>query len=582
MFEKMKLKTYLLTVFSLIIALATVITVVTNVGLEQVKLNTEELIEGVAANDAVKVCRIEANVAARNLREMLLVKDPATQGDCKSRIQESYANIQKQIAVFKEMHGEEDGMAKRYEDTFTEWYALVQKAFSLVESGNMEVAQETVLNETSPTFKELASIAQEIDAVTGKEQEALEKSNKSITTATMVLSIGIFVVAFIISMVVAFRTTKNINQRITDIREAVLRLSKGELKTSINYESKNEFGELAERMNYSFKELSKYVSAVDYVMTELAKGNFNYTKQSKFLGDFDHMQQSILQFRGKMNDTLTTIDMMSSQVNQGAEQVANGTQLLAQGAAEQTSSIEALSNNMDEVSNQISQTAEFSKNANDLGKKTGEVIQRSQTEMKQMVKAIKDITVASENIGKIIKVIDDIAFQTNILALNAAVEAARAGEAGKGFAVVADEVRNLAQKSAEAAKDTTELIEMSISHVQRGEKLAISTDEAFDEVAKHSEDILGMVEKIAEACNKEAEAISHITQNIDEISAVVQTNSATSEESAAASEELSGQANAMKELISEFSLLSTTNNEVNVSTMKVDTAYNYAQTSSKY
>ena len=196
-----------------------------------------------------------------------------------------------------------------------------------------------------------------------------------------------------------------------------------------------------------------------------------------------------------------------------------------------------------------------------VGHKASEVVNRSRDEMKQMLGAIKDIAVASEDIQKIIKVIDDIAFQTNILALNAAVEAARAGNAGKGFAVVADEVRNLAQKSADAAKNTTELIGRSLQHVKNGEELAANTDAAFDEMANQTTQILDMVEKIADSSRQQADAIANISQGVKQISSVVQMNSATSEESAAASEELSGQANVMKSLLNQFRISEDTGNK---------------------
>ena len=218
--------------------------------------------------------------------------------------------------------------------------------------------------------------------------------------------------------------------------------------------------------------------------------------------------------------------------------MASGSQALAQGATEQASSVEELSDRISQISGQISKTSEYAQHADELGKKSEIVVRKSQDEMKQMLQAIHDIAAASENIQKIIKVIDDIAFQTNILALNAAVEAARAGNAGKGFAVVADEVRNLAQKSADAIEDTTELIGNSLEHVQHGEKLASSTDEAFDQVADQVTQILEMVNKIAEASRGQAVSAAQITQSVEQISSVVQMNSATSEESAAASEEL--------------------------------------------
>ncbi|WP_297241694.1 methyl-accepting chemotaxis protein [uncultured Flavonifractor sp.] len=187
-----------------------------------------------------------------------------------------------------------------------------------------------------------------------------------------------------------------------------------------------------------------------------------------------------------------------------------------------------------------------------MGQESREIVKKSKEEMEQLLVSIKEIAQASNNIQNIIKVIDDIAFQTNILALNAAVEAARAGNAGKGFAVVADEVRSLAQKSADAARETTGLIRNSLQHVSHGEEIAKRTDAAFNDVAAVSEHILDMIAKIAHASREQADAISQISVGIDQISAVVQTNSATSEQSAAASEHLSSQANMMKNLLNTF------------------------------
>ena len=236
------------------------------------------------------------------------------------------------------------------------------------------------------------------------------------------------------------------------------------------------------------------------------------------------------------------------------DEIRIAAQALSQGATEQASSIEELSASITEITDQINKNAENAKQANDSAEHAGREIMNSNEQMRSMVEAMDEITVKSSEISKIIKVIDDIAFQTNILALNAAVEAARAGAAGKGFAVVADEVRNLASKSAEAAKGTTVLIEESIAAVQSGSEIARRTAEMLDESANVTRQAVSLIEKITEASIMQAESAAQINVGVEQISSVVQTNSATSEESAAASEELSGQAELLKSLVGKFRL----------------------------
>lgn len=553
MFKKMKLKPYLLTVFSVIIVLAALITSIGTIGLLKTKDNMQVFIDKtLGAESAVKTCRIEANIAARNLREMIISDNPQDYAELKNRIEVNIDTINEQISIFKQTHGEEDGLAEKYVDAFQIWFNIATKAIDEIEKGNKDTAKEIVLNECSPALNSLAEIVGEIDTQISKDKVASESSAQGLIFIFIIISVVSFMLVLIISLYFAVKTTKNITGTTNKVKEAVLELSKGNLKTSIDYEAKNEFGELAERMNFSFKELDKYIAAIDYGMSEFSKGNFTCECPITFLGDFADIQKSIENFQNKMNETLVELDMASAQVSAGTGQVAEASHALAQGATEQASSVQELSDAIANISHKISQTAEYSQNANSLGSQAGEVVQKSKAEMKQMIGAINDIALASENIKRIIKAIDDIAFQTNILALNAAVEAARAGEAGKGFAVVADEVRNLAQKSAEAAKDTTELIENSLQHVSHGEKLAANTNTAFEEVANYSEDILEMVAKIAQASNEQSLSMLQVSQSVEQISSIIQMNSATSEESAAASQELSEQADVMKSLIEQF------------------------------
>ena len=255
-----------------------------------------------------------------------------------------------------------------------------------------------------------------------------------------------------------------------------------------------------------------------------------------------------------MSDTLQQIDVSADQVNSGGEQVSSSAQALAQGATEQASSVEELAATIGEISSQVEATAGHARNARDENQQSADQIQVCSAHMADLMSAMRDIEEKSQEISKVIKTIEDIAFQTNILALNAAVEAARAGSAGKGFAVVADEVRNLATKSQEASASTATLIEDTVKAVKEGTRLSAETDEALREVVIRAEKVTGAVNLISEATASQHRDVQQVSTGIDQISSVVQTNSATAEESAAASEELSGQANLLKELIGRFTL----------------------------
>lgn len=555
MFKKLKLKNYLLTVFLLIILLSGILAIIATLGLIQTRQNTNELINKTLATDlAVKTCRIQVNLAARDLREMMLVDDMASHAKFKETIDTSLDTIHEQIAIFKKTHGESDGLAKKYEDAFNEWFTIADRAIAAIESGNRETARQIILNECSPALNSLVEIARDIDSTISAEKAALETRTTDMIRTFIIISIITFCVVLIISLYFARQTIVNLTDVVGKIRGAIVELSKGNLKMHVDYEAENEFGELVARMNFSFRELSKYVTAVDDCMTAFSDGNFDYHSSVYFLGDFAHIKFSIDAFRANINRVLNELGTISSQVTIGAGQVANSAQILANGASEQANSIEELSTTIEEISRHISDAADYSHKADLLGKEAGMVVQSSHEEMQQLLSAIHDIAQASENIQKIIKVIDDIAFQTNILALNAAVEAARAGTAGKGFAVVADEVRNLAQKSAEAAKNTTVLIESSFKHVKHGEQIAMTTNEVFGQVTQKTSEILGMIEKIALLAQEQATSITHISEGVNQITSVVHMNSSSTQQSASASEELSGQARVMKSLLDQFHL----------------------------
>ncbi|WP_414151049.1 methyl-accepting chemotaxis protein [Acetobacterium carbinolicum] len=343
-------------------------------------------------------------------------------------------------------------------------------------------------------------------------------------------------------------------------------LSHGNLSTSMTGTYNGDFTQVKDDMNLTISALNRYVQEITHTLEEIGNGNLNQEITSDYLGNFQAIKQSLNEITDNLSKTMSDISIASDQVEIGARQISNGGQALAQGTTEQASSIQELNASIDEVAQETKKNATNADKANELAWKVRNNAKLSNDQMHQMVLAMSEINESSHNIFKIIKVIDDIAFQTNILALNAAVEAARAGQHGKGFAVVAEEVRTLALRSAEAAKETTALIEGSIDKVDAGTKIADKTAVSLEEILQEIDTVTNLVASIAGASNDQASEIAQITQGIEQVSQVVQTNSATAEESAASSEELSGQAALLKQMVAAFKLKQTSSPKTSVLT----------------
>lgn len=498
-----------------------------------------------AGNAAVRYQRIRFNSV-----KVLLLDDAKQQNECVGRITEHIAKTEEYLGLYEEgiINDVDRKQFNELKPKWEEYKSLLRKEIELVESGQTEQAKELILVEIASVGDSLMNSFEDLQVYNSNGAEARLEQNKKIASNASTTMIIVIFIGILVAITLGVFISRIISKPIGKMVDAADRLALGDVDVNVKAETRDEIGKLAE----SFGKMIDNIREQAHVVEKMASGDM--TVQVRVKSDKDLLGKKLSEMIETNNEVLSNINSAAGQVAAGAKQVSDSSMQLSQGTTEQASSIEELTASLEEVSTQTKLNAENANQANELAEVAKNDAEQGNEQMGYMLNAMEEINNCSSNISRIIKVIDEIAFQTNILALNAAVEAARAGQHGKGFAVVAEEVRNLAARSANAAKETTELIEGTIKRTENGTKIAKETAEALNNIVGDVAKAASLVNDIAAASNEQAAAIAQINQGIMQVSQVVQTNSATSEEGAAASEELSSQADFLRESVAKFKL----------------------------
>ena len=515
--------------------------------------NMVHYVENVAAADeAVKICRINVNASARNIREMALNDDTSSYDGYEQTVKKLLTEVDSELKILKKTGTISNENYEEYATALSDWGNIGYSIMNEIKNGDREKAVDEILNDCTPALNKLVNIAIKLD-------EETDQLSKQSSRTTFIFAIAGFVCIFVclsFAWTLTRKTSKKVLETILEplhaVEDVAKELTEGNLHSTLEYHSEDEIGSLAHSMRKSIRILGSYVDDIGRAMKEFSEGNFDVKPEVEWKGDFVGILDSFMLFEKSMAETIKGIQNVSDEVSSAAGQVASSSNDLAEGATNQAAVVEELTATVEGVSEQVEKNAKSAKEISNRVDELGDAISESNGKMKEMVDSMHEINDASQEIDKIIATINEIASQTNLLALNASIEAARAGEAGKGFAVVANQVNLLADQSAHAAKESAELIETSVKAVEKGMVIAGQTATQLEDVAESSKVITGEVTNIAETLETQTVEIQQINQGIEQINDVVQSNAATSEECAAASQEMSSQAESLRETIRKF------------------------------
>ena len=504
------------------------------------------LYEGPYINSLSSVAVLQEVYKMENsIRAMVMEQDTSTHMDT---FQNAMKNANDDIAAMNSMNSTNLDTLKQSLDRLNELSQTVRAEVSDLE-GFRRTAVEVagIVTQAEEAARQLASEA-------NQNAETFLGNAEAHTNRVILIANILCVLCVIFALITAFKMANDIGKPIYELMSGVKEVASGKLNIHIPDRNKDELGVLSGELNHTMENIKSYVSDISQILEEVGKGNISVGVTREYIGDFQEIKSSLNKIVMSLNHTMKQIRDCADKVHVGASSLASNSQALAQGAAEQNSALDSFQISVGRVAELSSQDAETASKVRAISDQAWDASQESDRQMTRMMEAMNEINASSQEIAKVIKIIEDIAFQTNILALNANVEAARAGQAGRGFAVVADEVRNLANKSSEAAKHTTEMINNAIASVNGGMVIVDSTAMALRKVGEDVKNMAGLLGEIDRSTQEQARAIQEMNESIGQITTVVHANSATAEENSTSSDELSAQAGILESLIENFKL----------------------------
>ncbi|MBR0281633.1 MAG: MCP four helix bundle domain-containing protein [Oscillibacter sp.] len=567
MMKNLEIKARLLVAFLLVVAFMVVTGVVSMVMLSRVG-NTLKNFHDTSYQTVVNSWKGKRALSAlrANLLQTTVEANPRLSESYIAEARAEFITFQEAVDALENTYMGDPANLTRLDSLVTQVTPMINNLYVYAGNSDLDNGYAYLRDVYQPVANELRDMFDSIGAEA--DVRATDKVNAGESAAT-IADVTVIVMIFlsaIVSVFLALSIAKTITTPVDEMQAVTLAVSQGDFESVIRYTGKDALGHLADNMRNLTATIKEIITDIEMQLKAMGEGNFNIRSRNEamYLGSFSRIQEAMTKLSRAVSETMSQIDISADQVNSGGEQISASAQAMAQGATEQASSVSELATTINGISHAVDETAAHAQSAKEDNQASHDQIAICSAHMADLMGAMKAIEDKSLEISKVIKTIEDIAFQTNILALNAAVEAARAGAAGKGFAVVADEVRNLATKSQEASKSTATLIEETVKAVNEGSRLSVETDESLKEVVIRAQKVMDAVTRISQATDMQSRDVQQVSTGIDQISSVVQTNSATAEQSAAASEELSGQASVLKELVGRFTLRNENSSGVRV------------------